>query len=234
METLYSFNPPTLADALANGEAFEIETREPVPGKFKYRCDCGSWAWPFQIDDVRLLPGLSADFICDGCYTKLERALIDFDGNGVPANRAEFKARYIRAHGGPSFIAENIGKRVNQEPTLEELRAIKKKELFKAADQALKNLVSNYPEVERQSWPKQEQEARAYLEDSSASTPFLNILANERGETLSDVANLVVAKADALYLASGLIIGQRKALEQELEAASENFELSNIVIPFQL
>lgn len=76
--------------------------------------------------------------------------------------------------------------------------------------------------MEEASFTVQEKEARAYLADNNASTPFLdNILVGRGfdGETIEDLANKVVKHADNFYKI-GLVIGKYQKAIKEMNAAT--------------
>ena len=104
------------------------------------------------------------------------------------------------------------------EETLAGARAAKLTEINAKCEAALAALTPTYPERELLTFDKQEAEARAYQADNTALTPMLAALAAERGMELSDLADRVIAKADAFSRASGHLIGQRQRLEDALEA----------------
>ena len=83
------------------------------PLKLKYQCDCGTWAWPFQFDDVRGIAGIEGSFICDGCYTKLERNLFDINGDGKPKDIKAFKQRFLGIQGAPRELQAQVGKKLD-------------------------------------------------------------------------------------------------------------------------
>jgi hypothetical protein len=79
------------------------------------------------------------------------------------------------------------------------------------------DLTSDVPESEKLTWTKQEAEARAWLEDNSASTPFIDGILSER--TKYDKATLVakiIEKADAYASAVGALTGARQHAEDKL------------------
>ena len=119
-------------------------------------------------------------------------------------------------------------------PTPEELLAQAKEdklaEINAACQSTLEALTPTYPERELTTFDKQESEARAYLADPTASTPFLSALAAARGIELADLVQRVTAKADAFTSASGYIIGQRQALEDRLDAAETLEDVRAVVV----
>jgi len=107
---------PTLYDALqltpelAHGMASKQVVPD-NPEKIKYRCKCGCYCFAFQFHDVTTIAGIDGNYICDGCYTKLERNLEDVDGLGKPKTKREFQQRYLTIHNAPAAEIEAIGKR---------------------------------------------------------------------------------------------------------------------------
>lgn len=117
-------------------------------------------------------------------------------------------------------------------PTLAEAKAAKLKEINAAADRAIAALTATYPDREIATFDKQEAEARAYSSDPTAPTPLLSALAQARGLELAELVRRVLIKADAFAVASGSIIGQRQALEDQLDACEtlEEVDALDVVI----
>ena len=105
------------------------------------------------------------------------------------------------------------------EPELPELKAIKLNEINAAYQQAISDLTPTYPDDERLTFDKQEQEARAWLTDNSTSTPFIDALSSGRQMDKAELVNRIIAKADAFALASGSLTGQRQRYEDMLDMA---------------
>lgn len=114
--------------------------------------------------------------------------------------------------------------------TLTDAKVAKLSEINAACQIALESLTPTYPERELTTFDKQESEARAYLADTTASTPLLSALAAARGIELADLVQRVIAKADAFAAASGAIIGQRQALEDRLDAAQTLEDVQAITV----
>jgi hypothetical protein len=74
--------------------------------------------------------------------------------------------------------------------------------------------VSNYPEWERESWLRQESEARSVL----MSRPWINAAAEARGMSTGDLIDKIKAKADAFTLLHGTATGKRQRLQDEITA----------------
>jgi hypothetical protein len=102
---------------------------------------------------------------------------------------------------------------------LEDARSDKITEINAAYASAMDVIAASYPETERDSWAKQETQARAYVANNAAAVPLLSALATARGLPLLDVASRVIAKADAYELVAGQNIGRRQARMDAIAAA---------------
>lgn len=157
--------------------------------------------------------------------------------NGMPyhvcSNVEEFEEEwkavnaYAKAH--PECVTEEQPY-VPPVPTFEEAKAAKLSEINKAADKIMAALISTYPDREISTFDKQEAEARAYMADPTAPTPLLSALAKARGLSMDELVKRVIAKADTFAAASGYIIGQRQALEDQLDACKTLEEVQSIIV----
>ena len=120
------------------------------------------------------------------------------------------------------------------EPELSELKAIKLNEINALYQQAIATLTPTYPDDERLTFDKQEQEARAWLADNSTSTPFVDALAAGRQMGKAELVGRIIAKADAFALASGRLTGQRQRYEDLLKDAETIEDVSAIVPQYRL
>lgn len=157
--------------------------------------------------------------------------------NGMPyhvcSNVEEFEEEwkavnaYAKAH--PECVTEEQPY-VPPVPTFKEAKAAKLSEINKAADKIMAALISTYPDHEISTFDKQEAEARAYMADPTAPTPLLSALAKARGLSMDELVKRVIVKADAFAVASGYIIGQRQALEDQLDTCKTLEEVQSIVV----
>lgn len=157
--------------------------------------------------------------------------------NGMPyhvcSNVREFEEEwkavnaYAKAH--PECVTEEQPY-VPPVPTFKEAKAAKLSEINKAADKIMAALISTYPDREISTFDKQEAEARAYMADPTAPTLLLSALAKARGLSMDELVKRVIAKADAFATASGYIIGQRQALEDQLDTCKTLEEVQSIVV----
>ena len=118
--------------------------------------------------------------------------------------------------------------------SLANTKARKIAEINADCDAALAALTASYPSSELLTFDKQEAEARALLADPGAATPFLTPLAAARGMTVEELAQKVIAKADAFTAASGYVIGLRQKDEDRLKAAQTVEDVAAIVPDYRL
>lgn len=135
---------------------------------------------------------------------------------------------YIEVNG-DSYIIVAIPK-----PDLPELKANKLGEINAAYQQAIADMTPGYPDDERLTFDKQEQEARAWLADSSTPTPFVDALAAGRQMDKAELVSRIIAKADAFALASGSLTGQRQRYEDMLDVAETADAVAAIVPQYSL
>jgi hypothetical protein len=88
-----------------------------------------------------------------------------------------------------------------------------------------KALSADKPELESSTWPAQLEESKAYLADNTVDTPVLSILAAARGITVDDQASRVVLKEADFNKVVATLLGQQKALSDEIKAIDSCKEL---------
>lgn len=120
------------------------------------------------------------------------------------------------------------------EKPFSQLKIEKLNEINALYQQAIATLTPTYPDDERLTFDKQEQEARAWLTDNSTPTPFVDALAAGRQMDKSELVGRIIAKADAFAVASGLLTGQRQRYEDLLDAAETAEEVEAIVPEYNL
>ena len=121
------------------------------------------------------------------------------------------------------------------EQTLEEAKSAKLAEINGACDSILKTAVKTYPDTEVMTFDQQVREAQSYMADPASPVSLLASLASARGIELADLAARVMAKHQVFSALSGAVIGQRQALEDQLDACTSLEEVNalavNIVMP---
>jgi hypothetical protein len=106
-------------------------------------------------------------------------------------------------------------------PTIAKLKALKMQEINEKFEQSIQQITAGYPASETSSWGKQEAEARAYVANSSATTPLIDALASSRSVNKAELVTRIIAKSDLFAGISGTLIGRRQALEDDLNALPE-------------
>ena len=114
------------------------------------------------------------------------------------------------------------------------IKARKLTEINDAYQQAIATLTPTYPDDERLTFDKQEQEARAWPADNSTPTPFVDALAAGRQMDKAELVSRIIAKADAFALASGSLTGQRQRYEDMLDVAETPEDVASIVPVYSL
>ena len=117
---------------------------------------------------------------------------------------------------------------------LENARAMKLAEINAACERVMAAVTAGYPQSELLTFDKQEQEARAYTADAGASVPLLSALAASRGLALAELVRRVIVTADAFAAVSGVVVGQRQALEDRLALAATVAEVDAIAVVYTL
>ncbi len=89
------------------------------------------------------------------------------------------------------------------------------------SDRALASLKAGYPEQETETWNLQKAEAEAWSADNSAAVPILTAIAERRGMALADLVSRVLDKSNQYAALVGLVLGDRQAAEDTIEALQE-------------
>lgn len=83
---------------------------------------------------------------------------------------------------------------------------------------AINGLTAGWPEGEIKTWAKQEAEAIALQSNPAAPTPFLAMIAAQRGITVPDLASRVLRDSTAFSNASAYYVGLRHKARQLVQA----------------
>lgn len=101
-----------------------------------------------------------------------------------------------------------------RELTSAELLPYALKDINKEYEDAVRNLTIDTPDSEKQTWLKQESEARAYKSDNMALTPLIDAMCETRNCTKEYIVNKIIEKADAYAVAIGRLTGLRQKQEK--------------------
>lgn len=90
------------------------------------------------------------------------------------------------------------------------------------------------PEFERETWPIQREEAKAWFADRNAETPTIALIAQMRGVPLDVLRQKAFEKAMAYQTVAAVVAGQRQAYEDRLNRAETLEQIQAIEPVYQL
>lgn len=83
-------------------------------------------------------------------------------------------------------------------------------------------LTADYPQLEKDTWPTQNEEASAWVADPvSASTPWIDRAASERGIDREEYIRRTLVKAEQFKILSAFLTGRRQRYEDQIKAGSD-------------
>lgn len=109
------------------------------------------------------------------------------------------------------------------QPYVPDLATVKQQaldELVHIFEERANTIAGRYPWFERDTWQDQEHEALAYQADPNAPTPLLTGIATQRGITVAELAQRVIANAAAWRAVAPDLCGQRQAAADQINAAT--------------
>ncbi|MTI13115.1 hypothetical protein [Sansalvadorimonas verongulae] len=120
------------------------------------------------------------------------------------------------------------------QPSIESLITQKIAAIKAAADAAVEHILSEYPDVEKKTFLKQEMQAEQYIEwheegqqGEAPSVPSIQQFAEERGLTMIEQAYRVRRKAQYFDLVANAVSGQRNKLYDDLMAIKGDDSLTD-------
>lgn len=123
---------------------------------------------------------------------------------------------------GQSKVVFEAAKAVAKPAPPRNLEAVKRDKLREINDAYSREVVTitrDYPEAEQMTWDRQEREAREWMADNAADTPYIDALAASRGLDKQELVTRILAKSDAWIAASASYTGKRQRLEKQVEKA---------------
>ena len=91
------------------------------------------------------------------------------------------------------------------------------------------SLADDYPDYEKETWPNQESEARAWVVAQVTPTPVIDIIIAANGSTKEDHCSHVISKADAYRAMAADYVGKRHVTVAAIRAATSRKEIDDIV-----
>lgn len=107
------------------------------------------------------------------------------------------------------------------ENTIDYQEELKATEIKTTANNIVNAQLEKYPSAELLSFDKQEQQAKIYLADNTASIPFIEGLANARGVTILEQVEKIVMKSQFFEGFTSAVFGQRQKFMDELKTMVE-------------
>lgn len=104
------------------------------------------------------------------------------------------------------------------EPTPAEIEALRLALNNGAYETATRALTANYPQLEKDTWPTQDAESRAWLDDPAASTPWIDRAAAVRGIGRDEYLRRTLLKARQFVIMSAWLTGRRQGYEDAIKA----------------
>jgi hypothetical protein len=151
--------------------------------------------------------------------------------DAVALSEAEYVALIAAQNAGATITADGSGAPVAAQPpsrSMDELKADARAAMRDYISRFLAQFVANTPSAEIASWPTKAAEARAFLAGGPASV-IIQKEASVTGETVSNLAAIIVAKADRYSEIIGLVSGLRRKVDAEIDAASSPAALASVI-----
>ena len=104
------------------------------------------------------------------------------------------------------------------EPTPDEIKAQRLAINNGAYETATRALTANYPQLEKDTWPTQDAESRAWLDEPSAPTPWIDRAAAVRGIVRDEYLRRTLLKARQFVIMSAWLTGRRQGYEDAIKA----------------
>lgn len=118
--------------------------------------------------------------------------------------------------------AEELQAKLNPPLATEDLAAAAMRRINAGYAKAMGAILAEYPDAETLSFDKQEREAREWIADNTAATPYLDAMLVERPIGKPELVKRIIKKADAFMQAHGGATGKRQRLEDEVKAALQS------------
>lgn len=102
------------------------------------------------------------------------------------------------------------------------LRASRLQANNSAYESATRSLTADYPQLEKDTWPTQNEEAAAWVADpTNASTPWIDRAAAEREIDREEYLRRTIIKAQQFKVMSSFLTGRRQKYEDAIKAGGD-------------
>lgn len=82
-------------------------------------------------------------------------------------------------------------------------------------------ITADYPQLEKDTWPTQDQEAAAWLASAAALTPWIDRAAVERGIDREEYLRRTIVKSRQFKALSSFLTGRRQKYEDQIKAGGD-------------
>ncbi len=181
------------------------------------------------LTDIREIPAYN-DIICKVFSIRINKSVYNYNDNtfedkpfnilySLPSVVGNFSTSIITDISTISVTSDII---YNPNCTVDEGYSLKIEEINDGYNEAFNAIVINYPTHEIASFPLQESQASEYLANPNADVKFLRTLYLGRislgyTETLEELCQKILYKANVFEPVSGYLSGIRQALEKKLD-----------------
>jgi len=142
---------------------------------------------------------------------------------GLPAHLESLGISILHVDGSAVSNTEDsiVQSAIDNYDPLPLVRSDAKNRIIQQANAAGQALESLYPEIEKRTFPKQEAEALAFVEDSSAVVPILAAISVARGVPVSVLADKVIENTVVYTAQVGTLAGARQKADDLIEAETD-------------
>lgn len=113
--------------------------------------------------------------------------------------------------------------------TLAQAKKNKEAEMRRRGAELMSQIASPYTPEERDTWPTQVAEAKAYLTDPNTLTPMLSAITAVRGNTVADQVARILANESAFKVAVGQILGIQQTRVDQIAIAATTEAVAGVV-----
>lgn len=106
--------------------------------------------------------------------------------------------------------------------------AEKVQEFNECAQAEASAFIVSYPDFEISTWPKQREEAEAFSKDDTTPTPYMDIVAEQRGIDREELLDKTLTKIALFDENSAVIAGKRQKAYDKAKASSTLAELLSV------
>lgn len=136
--------------------------------------------------------------------------------NGKPIRHVECPDYMyeIQCQEGETYVEGRV--EIPEDTSFKESLSYKLMMINREYEEAVNNLTEDISKDEKDTWVKQESEARAWVVDNNSPTPLLSAMCEARGCSLEYMVGKVIEKSDLYTAEVGRLLGEKQRKEKEL------------------